>query len=131
MRRSLVVLGVLGSLISCSSDPSPPQDRIVVTIEHSAFRPASLTVQEGSTVTFLIRNTDPIDHEFILGDELVQQIHEEGTEAQHGAKPGEVSIPAGEVRRTTYTFDEAGELIYGCHLPGHYDFGMKGVVKVL
>ncbi len=131
MRRLLLVLGALGSLISCSGDPGPPQDEIAITIEHSAFRPSSLTVEEGSSVTFVIRNTDPIDHEFILGDEEVQQIHEEGTEAHHGAKPGEISIPAGEERTTTYTFEHEGELIYGCHLPGHYDFGMKGTVKVV
>jgi uncharacterized cupredoxin-like copper-binding protein len=32
---------------------------------------------------------------------------------------------------TTYTFpDTTGELIFGCHLPGHYDFGMRGTVSV-
>ena len=76
----------------------------------------------------MIVNTDPIDHEFILGDERVQLVHEEGTEAHHAPRPGEVSVPAGETVVTTYTFPEAkGSLIFGCHLPGHYDFGMRAV----
>ena len=99
-------------------------------IEHSAFEPATLEVEEGSTVTFVIRNADPIDHEFILGDEQVQQVHEEGSERHHGARPGEISIPAGATRTTTYTFDEPGPLIYGCHIFGHYDYGMRGAVEV-
>lgn len=131
MRKAAFLLGALGLLVGCSDSPGSPQgERVVIRIEHSGFLPEHLSIEEGSHVTFVIHNTDPIDHEFILGNEEVQQIHEEGTEAHHGAKPGEVSIPAGKTRTTTYTFDEAGTLIYGCHLPGHYDFGMKGTVAV-
>jgi uncharacterized cupredoxin-like copper-binding protein len=102
-----------------------------ITIHYSAFAPGSLDVDPGETVRFVIRNTDPIDHEFILGDEHVQLVHEEGKEAHHARRPGEVSVPAGETVVTTYTFPETpGELIFGCHLPGHYDFGMRGTVTV-
>ena len=103
---------------------------IEIGIEHSAFQPERLVVERGETVTFVIHNGDPIAHEFILGDETVQDIHEKGTEAHHGARPGEVSIPPGATRTTTYTFTEPGELIFGCHLPGHYDYGMRGAVEV-
>ena len=102
-----------------------------ITIHYSSFAPDSLDVDPGETVRFVIRNTDPIDHEFILGDDHVQLVHEEGTEAHHPPRPGEVSVPAGETVVTTYTFPEApGELIFGCHLPGHYDFGMRGTVTI-
>ena len=102
-----------------------------ITIHYSSFAPDSLEVDPGETVRFVIRNTDPIDHEFILGDEHVQLVHEEGTEAHHAPRPGEVSVPAGETVVTTYTFPETpGELIFGCHLPGHYDFGMHGSVTI-
>lgn len=127
--RFVLVIGVLGSLVGCSTGPGSPQE-VVINIEHSRFDPSRLVFEEGAEVTFLIHNNDPIDHEFILGDEEVQQVHEEGTESHHGAKPGEVSIPAGESRRTTFTFGSEGQLIYGCHLPGHYDYGMKGTVRV-
>ena len=102
-----------------------------ITIHYSSFAPDSLDVDPGETVRFVIRNTYPIDHEFILGDEHVQLVHEEGTEAHHAPRPGEVSVPAGETVVTTYTFPEnPGELIFGCHLPGHYDFGMRGTVTI-
>ncbi len=101
-----------------------------MTIEHSKFDPAAIEVEEGSVVTFVIHNDDPIAHEFILGDDAVQRIHEKGTEAHHGAKPGEVSIPAGETRTTTYTFTNGQDLEFACHLPGHYDYGMRGAVEV-
>jgi uncharacterized cupredoxin-like copper-binding protein len=104
---------------------------IRITIHYSRFEPADLAVEPGETVRFVIVNTDPIDHELILGDAEVQQVHEEGTEAHHPPRPGEVSVPAGETVVTTYTFPEiGGPLIFGCHLPGHYDFGMRGLVTI-
>jgi uncharacterized cupredoxin-like copper-binding protein len=104
---------------------------IRMTIHYSRFDPAELAVEPGETVRFVIVNTDPIDHEFILGADRVQRVHEEGTEAHHDPRPGEVSVPAGETVVTTYTFPKIrGALIFGCHLPGHYDFGMRGTVTI-
>jgi len=122
---------VVAGLVACR--PAQAEDRmrtVGVTIHYSRFDPSTLSFDPGTTVRFEIRNTDPIDHEFILGDEEVQAIHERGTEAHHGARPGEISIPAGTTRITTYTFAEAGRLIFGCHLPGHYAYGMRGTVTV-
>ena len=115
--------------VGCSSASAHPSE-IVVDIEHSRFVPERIAVGAGTTVTFVIKNSDPIDHEFIIGDQTVQDVHENGTEAHHGKRPGEISVPALESVSTTYTFDEPGELIYGCHLPSHYDFGMKGVIRI-
>ncbi|HYH28112.1 MAG TPA: cupredoxin domain-containing protein [Actinomycetota bacterium] len=101
-----------------------------ITIRHSRFVPEEIRVASGSHVTFTIRNLDPIDHEFLLGDRAFQERHELGTEPHHGARPGEVSIPAGETRTTTYRFRGPGRLLMGCHLPGHWDYGMRGGVIV-
>ena len=104
---------------------------IRITIHYSRFQPDGLAVDPGETVRFVIVNTDPIDHEFILGDESVQLAHEEGTEAHHAPRPGEVSVPAGATVSTTYTFPtEPTAMLFGCHLPGHYDFGMHGTISV-
>lgn len=65
-----------------------------------------------------------------MGDASVQSLHERGTEEHHGDKPGEVSVPAGETAETTYTFERDGDLVFGCHLPGHFDFGMRGTISV-
>jgi uncharacterized cupredoxin-like copper-binding protein len=125
----LLAAGLLLAASACASEP-PVETSVDVRIRFSRFDPEHFEFPAGSTVTFVVANTDPIDHEFIIGDEVVQRVHEEGTEAHHGAKPGEISIPAGKTRSTTYTFSEPGTLLIGCHLPGHYDFGMKGDVEV-
>ena len=102
-----------------------------MTIWHSRFVPARFTFRRGVTVRFVITNTDPIDHEFILGDEAVQRRHETGTEPVHDRVPGEVSVPAGTQAETTYTFSRPGVLLIGCHAPGHYAYGMRGWVRIV
>jgi uncharacterized cupredoxin-like copper-binding protein len=134
MRRSftLAVL-VLAALALASCNPSgqdPGEQEVHVTIENSRFIPDHFEFAAGTTVTFVVENTDPIDHEFLIGDEAAQQAHEDGTEPHHGAKPGELSLGIGETLETTYTFNEPGELLIGCHLPTHYDFGMRGTITV-
>ena len=122
---------VLLLLAACSARASVAEDELTITIEHSRFAPAEIAVEAGSTVTFVIRNEDPIDHEFIIGNEHLQLRHENGTKRHHGARPGEISVPAGAVRKTTYTFIEPGTLLIGCHLPGHYDYGMRGEITII
>ncbi len=127
----LLALTIATGACASEEDSGNAATKIVqVKLRDSRFVPDHFEFEAGTTVTFVVENTDPIDHEFIIGDDSVQQAHEEGTEAHHGAKPGELSIPIGETRRTTYSFDEPGTLLIGCHLPSHYDFGMKGEITV-
>ena len=99
-----------------------------ITIHFSRFSVSSIPVEPGETVRFVVHNEDPINHEFIVGDRYVQLVHEIGTEPSHGAKPGEITIPAGTTAETTYTFPATPEHIeFACHLPGHYAYGMHGL----
>jgi uncharacterized cupredoxin-like copper-binding protein len=107
---------------------------VVVTMRHSRFEPAVVRVEPGERVRFALRNTDPIDHEFILGDDGVQRRHEQGREREHhGEVPGERSVAAGQEAVTTYAFPaslDGRALEFACHLPGHYADGMRGKVTV-
>ena len=106
-----------------------PTRTIDIAIEHSRFHPAEVTVTAGETVRFVVRNGDPIAHEFILGSAAEQRAHERGRPREHH-EPGAVSLEGGAEGVTEYTFDQAGTVIYGCHLPRHYDYGMRGTVVV-
>jgi uncharacterized cupredoxin-like copper-binding protein len=103
---------------------------IEITIHYSHFSPSAITVPAGRPVTFVITNTDPIDHEWIVGDAATHERHRTGTEPVHGARPTEVSIPALSQKRTTVTFASAGSLQFICHLPGHEAYGMVGTVTI-
>ena len=131
---AVAACAVMAYAAYASAGPDPSRT-IDIVINHSAFDASRLEVDAGETVTFVLHNEDPIDHEFIVGDRVVQNVHEEGTEAEHDERPTEVTIPAGETVETTITFDGsllgADPLLFGCHLPGHYDYGMKGVISLI
>ena len=99
-----------------------------IDIRYSHFDPSELSVPVGVPVTIVLRNRDPIDHEWILGDAAVHERHRTGTEPVHAARPTEITVPAGETRRTTIVIDKAGSLQYICHLPGHEAYGMVGLL---
>lgn len=84
----------------------------------------------GVPITFVLVNEDPIDHEWLSGDDAFHAAHRAGTHASHGDVPTEVTIPALATVETTITFDEAGELAYICHLPSHEAYGMVGTLTV-
>ena len=123
---------VLALAAACGGNATASIPRTVtLAMHHSRFTPASFSVTAGTTVRIVVRNADPIDHELIVGDQATQDRHERGRDAHHhGVVPGEVSVAAGEAVVTTYRFDRPGQYIYGCHLPGHWDYGMRGVVQV-
>jgi uncharacterized cupredoxin-like copper-binding protein len=115
-----------------SDDPLGPDDAaITLRVDHSRFTPGRITVVEGTTVTFTIVNNDPIGHEFIVGGPQVHKVHKNGKHGKHGTVPGEVSVAPGVSASATYTFGEPGDVLFACHLPGHFAYGMVGEVNVI
>jgi uncharacterized cupredoxin-like copper-binding protein len=101
-----------------------------IDIHYSHYEPSALSVPVGVPVRFVIRNLDPIDHEWIVGDAVVHAVHRTGTETHHGARPTEVSIAALQTIETVVTFPASGTLQYICHLPGHEAYGMVGTLVI-
>ena len=130
MRATLaaVTLLVAAVLAGCGSPPGP--QRIEITIHYSHFDPAQLSVPIGVPITFVLVNQDPIEHEWLLGDDAFHDRHRTGTEPHHAGRPTEVSIPALSTVETTITFDAPAEWQYICHLPRHEAYGMLGTLRI-
>ena len=121
-----LLTGILAGVVARSNDPIV----VEITIHYSHYEPAAIRVPLGRPVTFVITNTDPIDHEWIVGDAALHQRHRAGTEPVHNVRPTEITIPALSERRTTVTFAAPGALQFICHLPGHEAYGMVGTVTI-
>lgn len=116
---------------ACAPATRPGQDEtVVLAARFSRFTPTAVDVAAGTTVRFVVRNADPIGHELIIGDDATHDRHERGTESHHGGQPGEISVAAGESAETTYRFTRPGRVSFGCHLPGHWAYGMRGTITV-
>jgi len=105
--------------------------RAEIGIHFSHYTPSEIVATAGVPITVTLVNTDPIEHEWLVGDAAFHQRHRTGTEQHHAARPNEVSLAPGESKTTTVVFDAPGEYLYICHLPGHEAYGMVGVLKVL
>ena len=138
--RGLFIGGLAVALTACapSGGAASPADQGSRTVQvqmtdELRFEPAEFTVQAGETVRFEVTNAGQIVHEFLIGDEDAQEQFEmemsEGDGMAHDTDAG-VSVEPGESATFEYTFAEAGELLAGCHEPGHYDGGMVGTITV-
>lgn len=97
------------------------------------FVPAHITVSQGETIRFLVKNIDEIDHEFVLGTETELMKHNEMMEKFPEAKhedPNQVRVAPGQVGEVVWRFANSGKVSFGCLIPGHYTAGMKGAVSV-
>ncbi len=130
---TIALAGSIGvGAMGLAEDPAGAENvrTVDIRIRFSRFDPGNVMIAPGETVRFVIENSDPIDHEFIVGDSRLQLTHERGTEAHHAPRPGEISLPAGATRSTTVTFPvDLGATLFGCHLPGHYAYGMVGAIE--
>jgi uncharacterized cupredoxin-like copper-binding protein len=137
----LLVAGAIaiGGATTGTAAGAPPSARVLgpgpvtirITIDRSRFRTAPIRVRPHTEARFVLVNHDPIGHEFIIGGPEVHARHANGHEASHPPVPGEVSVAADSTASTTYAFHTEGPVEYACHLPGHYQYGMHGVVEVV
>lgn len=111
-------------------------DRVIEihTTDDLRFDPADITVAPGETVTFRLINDGTEEHDFTLGDEAAQDRHAaemaEMAGMKHHDEPNVATIPAGETVELTWTFNDEGTVLIGCHQPGHYAAGMTGRITI-
>ena len=101
----------------------------VTASDELRFDPATVQVKAGEIVTFVVTNKGKADHEFVLGDAAYQAAHE--TVHEHGmSMQNAVTVKPGETQTLTWQFTDRARVLYGCHVPGHYDGGMVGSIQV-
>jgi len=97
------------------------------------FTPATITVRQNETIKFIVRNKGKIAHEMVLGTEKELKEHYEvmkkHPEMEH-ADENMVTVQPGKTGEIIWQFTKAGKVDFACLLPGHYEAGMKGTVKV-
>ncbi len=118
-------------LTSGFGEASAPVTEATIVIHYSRFEPGLVVVPAGEPVTIRLRNEDPIEHEWMVGDAAMHERHRTGTEPFHDQIPTEVTVPVFSERVTTVTFEEPGDYQYICHLPGHEAYGMVGTLRVV
>jgi uncharacterized cupredoxin-like copper-binding protein len=137
VRRALAGLSLV-VLVGCGSGGDQPSaagaDRTVeIEMRDIAFSPGSVDVRAGERVRFVFTNTGQVTHDAFLGDGAAQDAHEQQMRAghgDHGTGSDALSVAPGKKAALVRTFDQPGQVLIGCHQPGHYTGGMRLTVTV-
>jgi len=128
---------------------------IEINMFDNLYEPESISVKEGETVRFVIKNSGEFVHEFNIGTAAMHANHQkemimmvehgvlEADKINHdmmkmdmgGGKtmehddPNSVLLEPGKSGEVVWTFAKASKIEFACNVPGHYDSGMMGQVK--
>jgi uncharacterized cupredoxin-like copper-binding protein len=101
--------------------------------DNMRFTPAVLTVKHGETVRLVVRNNGQLLHEMVLGTRKVIEAHaqlmKKFPEMEH-ADPNMAHVKPGQSGEIVWQFTKAGEFVFACLQPGHFEAGMVGTVSV-
>lgn len=99
------------------------------------FMPGSVAVNAGETLKLIVRNIGKMPHELVVGSELEIQNHAKLMKTgiahdEHHASGAAITVAPGATGELVIRFAASGSFEMACLIPGHYEAGMRGVVKV-
>lgn len=132
---------------------------INIVMQDNFYEPESLSVNTGETVRFVIKNTGDLVHEFNIGTASMHEAHQKemammvehgmlepdkinsgvkmggmagmsGEMAMSHDDPNSVLLEPGQTAEIVWRFEKTAGLEFACNVPGHYESGMTGDIKV-
>jgi len=119
------------------------------------YEPENISVKEGETVRFVVRNDGEFVHEFAIGTAAMHASHQKEMMMmmEHGAlepdkinhkmmmmdmgdgktmkhdDPNSILLEPGKSGEVVWTFTKAINIEFACNVPGHYEAGMMGKIR--
>jgi uncharacterized cupredoxin-like copper-binding protein len=102
-------------------------------VDTMRFTPDRIEVKQGETIRFVHKNDGKIMHEFVIGTKRELDEHaalmEKFPNMEHD-EPYMAHVAPGKTGEVIWTFNRVGDFDFACLIPGHYQAGMVGKVKV-
>jgi plastocyanin len=120
MRKTFLVATMCAAALAPAAASAAPAGhgakaasaKITVTASDFKFKLTKMSVAKGTTVTFTVKNTAKITHNFKIDGKVTPMIK--------GGKSATLKVK----------FTKAGKFPYLCTVPGHAAAGMKGTFTV-
>ena len=107
---------------------------LVMLDDTMRFTPGELVIKQGGTIRFVVRNRGKVMHEMVLGREEELKAHallmQKHPDMEHD-EPYMTHVAPGKEQAMVWQFTRPGDFLYGCLVPGHFEAGMVGRIKVL
>ena len=97
------------------------------------YEPSSITVKAGETIRFVHRNIGKVMHEMVIGTRKDLEEHAQLMRKQPGMEHDEpymTHVAAGKRAQMVWQFNRVGDFEFACLIPGHFEAGMRGTIKV-
>ena len=130
-----------GSTGNGVSITTPSQSYSVTAQDTYRYAPMNITVKEGTELHFTVTNGGQMLHEFVVGDQALQDAHETQMQAMYKSMPGMtmvmpddshgVELKPGQTKTLNWIAVNQGSFQFACHQPGHYAAGMIGHISVV
>ncbi|GAB3540434.1 cupredoxin family protein [Noviherbaspirillum agri] len=118
-----------------AGDPQKATRTIKVAMtDNMRFVPDNITVRQGETVKFVVANRGRMMHEMVIGtmEDLKEhdRMMKKFPEMEHD-EPHMSHVKPGTRQELVWTFNRPGDFHFACLIPGHFDAGMIGKIKVV
>ena len=117
-----------------TGDPRKAKRTVKVDMSDAMrFTPAEISVKRGETVRFVVTNSGKQMHEMVLGTMMELKEHADLMNKHPGMEHDEpymAHVQPGKKAEVVWQFTKAGDFYYGCLIPGHFEAGMVGKVRV-
>ncbi len=129
---------------------------IEIVMSDNWFEPEQISVDSGETIRFVLKNKGEIVHEFNIGTAAMHAQHQtemavmfdhgvlevdkihydkmkmdmgDGTTMDHN-DPNSVLLEPGKSEEIVWKFGSSARMEFACNIPGHYDAGMMGDIRI-
>lgn len=129
---------------------------IEIVMTDNRFEPERISIEKGQTIRFVLKNEGEFVHEFNIGTAKMHAKHQEEMVVmfEHGVlevdkihrdlmkmdmgdgrtmdhnDPNSVLLEPGSGAEMVWRFASSARLEFACNIPGHYDVGMMGDIRV-
>lgn len=106
----------------------------VTMTDNMRFSPDRIEVRQGETVRLEVKNAGKVLHELVIGTRQELDEHAAMMKKHPGMEHDEpymAHVVAGKTGQLVWNFNRAGDFEFACLIPGHYEAGMIGKIRVL
>ena len=133
-KKAAAVISTEETAFGREGDPKKAARTINVDMsDKMRFTPAELTIKQGETIRFRVKNSGQTMHEMVLGTMRDLKAHAEMMRKNPGMEHGDpyiAHVAPGKTEIMVWQFTKPGEFHFACLVPGHMEAGMLGKVIV-
>jgi uncharacterized cupredoxin-like copper-binding protein len=105
----------------------------ILMTDDMRFSPSHLDIRQGETLRLRAVNRGQVMHEIVIGTRQELEAHAEMMKKHPNMEHDEpymAHVEPGQRGDIVWTFNRPGDFEFACLIPGHFEAGMRGTIRV-